>query len=132
MVRMKLAPRNIPALLLAAFLSGCYSYTPLTVAVRGRATHEPVEGATVSVRNTSLINPVKPERAEGVTDEAGEVTLDVAMYNDLIVRLSHPEHADHVWVGRHPYAAGSTTAERWLGPLVGEDGRRATLELMVR
>ncbi len=119
-------------LFVGLYLTGCYSYTPLIVTVREKATQAPLAGVTVVVRNTSLLNPAKPERAEGVTDEAGEVELEVAMYNDLLIRLAHPEHANHIWVGPHPYAADATTAGRWLGPLLGADGERATLELQLR
>jgi hypothetical protein len=123
---------SAPLLLTALVLTGCYRYTPLIVTVREKATHAPLPGVTVVVRNTSLLNPAKPQRAEGVTDESGEVELEVAMYNDLLIRLAHPEHANHVWVGLHPYAADSTTSGRWLGPLLGADGERATLELQLR
>jgi hypothetical protein len=84
-------------------LTGCaYEYVPLRVDVRERTSHEPVIGAEVTISNTHTINPKPPEPATGVTGEDGSVTLDVAIYNSLVIRIIPPGEPEHVFSAELP------------------------------
>lgn len=98
----------------------------ITAQVRDRETLAPVEGAEVTIGNTSLINPARPEGATGTTDAEGEVTLEVATYNRLLIRVDHEGYGSIVAVGDHPAVFGGGD---WFGPTTDEDGRRARLEV---
>lgn len=127
MTRAKRPRRSLAACAVACLaLGGCYSYSPLTVAVRDRATREPIEGAHVSVGNTSLLNPVKPESAEGETDDNGQVTLGAAAYNRLLIRIHIAGRADHLVNADHPREMG---ASDWFSPITDEAGARASVEI---
>lgn len=126
----RLRPRRRPGLAWVACAlltpAGCYSYSPLTVAVRDRATRDPIAGAFVSVGNTSLLNPVKPEAAEGETNEQGEVALAPAAYNRLLIRVRVAGRADHLVNADHPRVFG---ASEWFCPITDEAGARASVEI---
>ncbi len=125
-MRRRAGSRALLGALCAGALGGCYSYSPMTIAVRDRASLEPIAGAQVSIGNTSLLNPVKPEKAEGVTDEAGEVALGVAAYNRLLIRIAVAGRADHLVNADHPRDYG---ASDWFCPVTDEDGNRASVEI---
>jgi len=115
------------AVLLSALTAGCqHQYVPMSVYVRDRDTRDPVPGATVEVRNTSLLNPARPDAASGETDIEGHIRLRVARYNRLIMTITAPEHQRHVFNADHPAGIGDS---EWFGPSVNEAGTRATIQV---
>lgn len=115
---------------LIAGLPGCaYEYAPVRVDVRDRASHEPIAGAMVTISNTHTINPRPPEPVQGTTGEDGSVTLDVAIYNDLLLRVIGPTHLEHVFSAEHPVLVGPS---RWFGPVKTKDGSTPTIEIRLR
>jgi len=107
-------------------LAGCqYDYAPVQVEVRNRATLDPVEGATVRVSNARTLNPTPPTPAEGTTDPEGTIRLRAALYNTLLVRISAPGHADHLFNAEHPAVVGDVG---WITPRFNQQGGRGTLE----
>lgn len=97
-----------------------------TVQVRDRSTLEPIPDATVTIGNTSLLNPVRPEGTTGETDAEGEVTLKAAAYNRLLVRVSAEGYGAIVVAADHPAVAGDSG---WIGPTTDQDGGRARMEI---
>jgi len=108
---------------------GCaYDYAPVCIDVRDRASFAPVAGAEVSVSNTRTLNPHPPKPAVGVTDLDGSVTLRVAVYNDIIVRITPTDGPAQVFSVPHPVLAGPTG---WIRPVRTAGGRSPTLEARV-
>lgn len=68
----------IVLLSLVALLGGCYSETPVRMRVLDADDAKPISGAKVGVGYLVYLNPFPPNPHEGVTDEAGRVTLPVA------------------------------------------------------
>ncbi|RMH27514.1 MAG: hypothetical protein D6693_05205 [Planctomycetota bacterium] len=117
----------IVCLAVASVFVGCaYDYAPVRVDVRDRATLAPVAGAEVRVSNTRTVNPYPPNAAYAVTDDAGAATLSVAVYNDLIVRVTPPGGFEHVFSVAHPAVAG---AGAWTRPVRTAGARVPVIEI---
>lgn len=113
--------------LLAFLVAGCtYDYAPVRVEVRDRASYAPVADAAVRIANTRTLNPKPPAAAQGVTDDAGAVTLEVAIYNNLIVRVTPPGEPTHVFSAEHPAFVGPSG---WLRPIRTVGGRPPKIEI---
>ncbi len=84
------------------FVGCAYEYAPLRVDVRERTSHEPVVGAKVTISNTHTINPKPPEPVTGFTGKDGSVTLDVAIYNSLVIRIIPIDGPEHVFSAELP------------------------------
>lgn len=99
----------------ALVTAGChYNYAPVLVEVRDRASHEPVAGAEVHINNTRTLNPDPPQSAVGATGPNGDVILMVGLYNDLVIRVTPPGGAAHVFSTEHPALVGPGP---WMRPI---------------
>jgi hypothetical protein len=78
------------AALSCAMLPGCislYSTRPVEVVVTKAGSGEPAGGVPVEVRYVYMLVLNAPERAEGMTDTGGSVTLPIADFRDGIIVL---------------------------------------------
>lgn len=110
----------------ASLAIGCTQPVSMLVMVRDRDSLQPLPDARVEVENTSLLNPFKPKGAEGETDERGEVSLSVAPYNRLLVRVTPRGGVASVVNADHPAQAGDTG---WIGAKTDESGGRSRIEV---
>lgn len=115
------------ALLTALGLQACnYTYSPVLVEVRDRASHEPVADADVRIANTRTLNPDPPAPAIGVTNTDGYVILDVGLYNNIVVRVTPLGGRTHVFSAEHPAYVGQGP---WITPIRTEDASIPKIEI---
>lgn len=113
--------------LAGVILTGCnYTYSPVLVEVRDRASHEPVADADVRIANTRTLNPDPPAPAIGETNTAGYVILDVGLYNNIVVRVTPPGGRTHVFSAEHPAYVGQGL---WITPIRTEDASIPKVEI---